>query len=77
MTKDGHSSGDSPSEYTTDEVMMVFENRDDECEPLTSREVADSLGCTRPCAFGKLSGMDTDGILKTKKVGARARVWWT
>ena len=68
--------GGRPSEYTTEEVLAVFDRREDEYEPLTSREVADELGCTRSTAFGKLTGLDTDGFLKTKRVGARARVWW-
>ena len=70
-----HSGGRTP-EYTREEVLAVFDQREDEYEPLTSREVADELGCSRPAAFGKLTGLDTDGFLKTKRVGARARVWW-
>lgn len=68
--------GGRTAEYTTDEVLTVFDERDDPKEPLTARDVADELGCTRPTAHGKLTGLDTDGVLKTKKVGARARVWW-
>lgn len=68
--------GENPSRYDRSEVQQVFADRDDSHEPLTAREVADSLGCHRTTAEGKLHGMDADGRLRTKKIGARARVWW-
>jgi PAS domain S-box-containing protein len=45
-------------------------------EPYTSREIAEELGCARTTAYKKLRGLVEDGVLETKKVGAKARVWW-
>ncbi|WP_435348464.1 bacterio-opsin activator domain-containing protein [Haloarchaeobius sp. HRN-SO-5] len=45
-------------------------------EPYTSSEVADRLDCARTTAYGKLQDLVDDGTLRTKKVGARGRVWW-
>ncbi|MFC6993194.1 helix-turn-helix domain-containing protein [Haladaptatus sp. GCM10025707] len=58
------------------DVLDVFAARDDPAEPLTATEVADALGCSRRTAHNKLTKLTDQGELKSKKVGARGRVWW-
>ena len=45
-------------------------------EPLTNQEVADRVGCVKATAHNKLHDLEEDGDVYTKKVGAKARVWW-
>ncbi|MFC7133139.1 MULTISPECIES: bacterio-opsin activator domain-containing protein [Salinibaculum] len=65
---------DSALAETVDEVLPVFESGG--AEPYSSREVADELGCARTTAYKKLQRLAEAGVLETKKVGAKARVWW-
>lgn len=58
------------------ETLRVFEELEDPTEPLTSSEVAGELGCARRTAYGKLEKLAEEGELKSKKAGARSRVWW-
>ncbi|XVH33233.1 PAS domain S-box protein (plasmid) [Haloferacaceae archaeon DSL9] len=44
--------------------------------PLTTPEVADEFDCTARTIYNKLELLVQDGVLRTKKVGARGRVWW-
>ena len=50
--------------------------RDDPTESLTAPEIADTLGCSRSTALGKLHELDKRGDVRSKKVGGRSRVWW-
>ena len=59
------------------EVLAVFAERAVPGEPLTAPEVADQLGCARRTAHKKLTRLADSGSLRSKKVGARGRVWWT
>lgn len=45
-------------------------------EPLTTTEVADALDVGRRTAYNRLARLAEDGAIRTKKVGASARVWW-
>ena len=45
-------------------------------EPLTTPEVAETLAVDRRTAYARLERLVDDGFLRTKKVGASARVWW-
>ncbi|WP_135365432.1 PAS domain S-box protein [Halosimplex halophilum] len=45
-------------------------------EPRTTSEVADSLGLGRRSTYDRLDRLVERGYLRTKKVGASARVWW-
>ncbi len=58
------------------EVLDVFDSVGSPGEPLTTSEVAESLGCTRRSAYDRLERLVDRGTLRTKKAGARARVWW-
>lgn len=57
-------------------VLEVFEDREDRARPLTASDVGDALGCSRRAAHGKLEELAEQGKVATRKVGARARVWW-
>ncbi|WP_331234239.1 helix-turn-helix domain-containing protein [Natronorarus salvus] len=61
---------------TTEDVLGVFVDRDDPLEPLTAPEIADGLGCSRRTARKRLTALEEDGRVTSKKVGARAVVWW-
>ena len=41
--------------------------------PLTTAEVAEEFNCTDRTIYNKLDALVNDGLLKTKKVGARGR----
>ncbi|WP_136603032.1 PAS domain S-box protein [Salinigranum halophilum] len=45
-------------------------------EPMTASEVAEAVGCVRRTAHKHLSRLAEGSSVETKKVGARARVWW-
>ena len=64
------------AEYTTEDVLAVFDQRSDPCEPMTSSEIAESINCSRPTALNRLEELAEEGKIETKKVGARGRVWW-
>ncbi|RXK47749.1 helix-turn-helix domain-containing protein [Halorientalis pallida] len=68
------SSGSSGDVYA--ETLAVFDRRDDPSEPLTTPEVANSLDAVRRTVYKRLEKLASSGELKTKKVGANARVWW-
>lgn len=61
---------------TPEDVLAVFTDREDRAAPLTSSEVADAVGVSRPQAWKKLDTLATEGVLRRKSVGARAVVWW-
>jgi PAS domain S-box-containing protein len=58
------------------EVCAVFEQTGETGEPLTTQEVTDGLDCTRRTAYNRLQRLVGQGVLDTKKVGARGRIWW-
>lgn len=62
--------------YSLSDVLEIFQDGNDNCEPRTATEVADELGCARQTAYRKLESLSDQGALKTKKIGARGRVWW-
>jgi len=63
-------------QYTESAVIEVFKNRDDYAEPMTAKEIADRLGCSRRTALNKLHELADETELTSKKVGGRSRVWW-
>jgi Fic family protein len=63
-------------EYTVEDALKVFEERDDPKEPFTSVEVAERMDCSRRTSRDRLKKLLEDGELKTKKTGARGRVYW-
>lgn len=65
--------GDRASKITIGNALSVFEGAAGPGTPLTTREVADELGCVRRTAYSKLKTLADRGELQTKKVGARGR----
>jgi len=65
--------GNYAVEYSLEDVLSVF----DPSEPMTSREVAEEIGSTRKTAYAKLTLLDDQGELQTKKIAGRIRLWWT
>jgi hypothetical protein len=59
-----------------DTVLEVFDAREDHSRPLTAGDVVDELGIARRTAHNKLNALVERGVLETRKVGARGRVWW-
>lgn len=57
-------------------ALEAFEAREDAARPLTAEDVLDHLGCSRRTAHNKLNELVEDGVLETRKVGARSRVFW-
>jgi len=66
-------SSKSPSPATVREVISDIAPPG---TPLTTAEVAAEFDCTTRTIYNKLDALVDDGVLKTKKVGARGRVWW-
>lgn len=44
---------------------------------VTTKDVADFVGCTRETARRKLNKLADEGTLRSQKVGARAKVWYS
>lgn len=63
-------------QYTESDVISVFRDREDYAEPLTAREVADELDCSRRTALNRLHDLQESTDVTSKKVGGRSRVWW-
>lgn len=63
-------------DYDEDDVYEIFEDQQDPCEPRTATEVAEALDCSRSTAYNLLQELAEKGVLESKKVGARGRVWW-
>lgn len=57
-------------------VLAVFDERTDRARPLTANDVMEALDCSRRTAHDKLNQLVAEGVLETRKVGARSRVWW-
>lgn len=68
--------GGRPEEYPLDDVLATFGVNSDPCEPLSAGEVAERLDCGRRTALNKLDALVEEEQLRTKKVGARGRVFW-
>lgn len=57
-------------------ALEAFEEREDRGRPLTADDVMEHLNCSRRTAHNKLNDLVEDGVIETRKVGARGRVWW-
>jgi len=61
-------------EVADDELLGTFRSSS---EPvLTTKEVASQFDITHRGVRDRLEALEEDGKLKSKKVGARAKVWW-
>ncbi|MFB6088022.1 MAG: ArsR family transcriptional regulator [Haloarculaceae archaeon] len=62
--------------FSLESVLAVFRARSDPARPLTANDVMEELSCSRRTAHNKLNALVDEGVLATRKVGARGRVWW-
>ena len=62
------------STITPESVLEVL--REDDDPVLTAKEVGERLGCTSEAARQRLHDLNDSGMVETKTVGARARIWW-
>jgi len=42
----------------------------------TAVELAEDVGVTQQAAHSKLTNLEDRGLVRSKEVGSRARVWW-
>ncbi len=57
-----------------EEILAVFVNAEDPV--LMADEVAKSLPIGRRAVYNRLRSLEEQGILESKKTGARSTVWW-
>ncbi|MFB6093814.1 MAG: ArsR family transcriptional regulator [Halanaeroarchaeum sp.] len=74
--RDRNSHGQFADRIPPETVLSVFEEREDRARPLTANDVMDALECSRRTAHDKLQHLVEEGVLETRKVGARSRVYW-
>lgn len=61
-------------EFTDDEILTVFRTSSDPV--LSTSEVASQFDVTHRGVRDRLEKLEEAGRLRSKKVGARAKVWW-
>lgn len=66
--------GDFAERYSEEDVLAVI--REAYPEPLTQQDIADRLGCSKSLLRHKLPTLEGANAIETKKLGARARVYW-
>jgi PAS domain-containing protein/predicted DNA-binding protein (UPF0251 family) len=67
---------DREGSVTADDAYQAIAGSPDPFCPFTASEVADLLGCSRRVASDRLVRLADRGSLASKRVGARARVFW-
>jgi PAS domain S-box-containing protein len=67
---------DQPSSSTLKETLGVFDRLNDPGTPLSTDEVAESMGCPIDSAANRLEELVEQGSLETREVESRTRVWW-
>jgi predicted ArsR family transcriptional regulator len=63
-----------PPKITNDQILSVFRSSSDPV--LTTGEVASQFDITHRGIRDRLEKLERQDILESKKVGARAKVWW-
>ena len=43
---------------------------------VTTTEIADRLDVTQQAVYNSFSDLEQEGMLESKKVGSRSKVWW-
>jgi len=57
-----------------EEILAVFVNAEDPV--LMADEVSESLSIGRRAVYNRLRSLEDQGVLQSKKTGARSTVWW-
>ncbi|SFS55979.1 hypothetical protein SAMN04488556_1564 [Halostagnicola kamekurae] len=68
-------SGGRKPRITTDDVLQIFLDVDDRCEPFGAPEISDLLSCHRNTARNKLEDLTFMGDLESKQI-ASGKVYW-
>lgn len=68
--------GEFDDRIPLDRVRDVFAALEDSAEPLDAGQIADRADMARRTAHNKLEDLVDADELRTRKVGARGRVWW-
>lgn len=66
----------APSTPSPDTVHRTFDHLGPPGTPFTTREIAAEFDCSDRTIFNRLDDLVDRGIIETKKVGAKGRVWW-
>ena len=74
--RERNSHGQYTDRIPPEAALEAFDERDDLGRPLTADDVMDHLECSRRTAHNKLTDLVDEGVLETRKIGARGRVWW-
>ncbi|MFC4544281.1 helix-turn-helix domain-containing protein [Halosolutus amylolyticus] len=74
--RERNSHGQYADRIPAETALEAFDDRDDLGRPLTADDVMETLDCSRRTAHNKLTELVEDGALRTRKIGARGRVWW-
>jgi DNA-binding transcriptional ArsR family regulator len=75
-SRDRNEHGQFADRIPAEEALSVFESREDRARPVTAGDVVEALDCSRRTAHNKLGELTDQGLIRTRKVGARSRVWW-
>ncbi|ADB62915.1 putative PAS/PAC sensor protein (plasmid) [Haloterrigena turkmenica DSM 5511] len=57
-------------------VQAVFDQLGPPGTPFTTPEIAAEFDCSDRTIYNRLDALVDEGVIETKKVGARGRVWW-
>ena len=68
--------GGAVEPYEADEVLDVLKARVDLAESMTARQIADRNGRSRSATYEKCMELVDAGKMRSKKTGARGRVFW-
>ncbi|WP_265112260.1 hypothetical protein [Halosolutus halophilus] len=71
---DQEETGEFKEKYSSSEVLELL--REVYPEPMDATGVGDRLDMSRRTAANKLNELVDDDVVATKKIGARARVYW-
>lgn len=63
-------------DVTRDDVLSVMQSEGENRRPWTASDLAEHLPCSSDTVYNRLRELETLGHIQTKKVGARARIWW-
>jgi hypothetical protein len=66
----------SSETYTLAKALDIFRARKDQARPLVVDDLYDELDWSRRTIHNKLGELEDDGVLRSRTVGARAKVWW-
>jgi DNA-binding transcriptional ArsR family regulator len=74
--RDRNETGQYADRLPPERVLDVFDQHDDLARPLTATDVVDALDVSRRTALNKLNELEAAGVVDSRTVGARARVFW-